>query len=476
MTAKIDTADWKAKPPTSRTSGIFAAALALGMLVFSFFAATAPAQAVPSFARQTGQPCAACHTAFPELTPFGRRFKLGGYTLEGGDSSLPPVSAMIQSTFTDYSRKRDAPSGAYAPPSPNGGFKNNDNVNLAQQASLFYAGKVYGNLGAFVQATYVNAYTRPFSLDLTDIRYADTAKLAGVDFTYGLTVNNAPGVQDVWNTTPQWNFPFIKSVFALSPATSTMIESWGSSQTVGAGAYVFAHDMVYAELSAYGSLSPRAQTTLGVSPPSLRNTITGLAPYWRLAIEPSWGDHSLMIGTFGMFADIRPNRVFDAGTDKITDIGLDTQYQYIGDVHALTARASYVHENQKLDSTFFLGNSANSKNHLDSFKASASYIYDHTISLTGGYFLTTGTPDAIVYGNNTNFSPNSQGWIADIAYLPFSRGAPGPLSTFNTRIGASYTWNTKFDGGKSDIDPVNCAGCRTAKNNNTLMIYAFTAF
>ena len=39
------------------------------------------ASAVPSFARQTGQPCATCHTAFPELTPFGRRFKLNGYTL-----------------------------------------------------------------------------------------------------------------------------------------------------------------------------------------------------------------------------------------------------------------------------------------------------------------------------------------------------------------------------------------------------------
>ncbi|MGD0643005.1 MAG: hypothetical protein ABSC22_19870, partial [Roseiarcus sp.] len=39
-----------------------------------------PASAVPSFARQTGQPCANCHTAFPELTPFGRRFKLSGYT------------------------------------------------------------------------------------------------------------------------------------------------------------------------------------------------------------------------------------------------------------------------------------------------------------------------------------------------------------------------------------------------------------
>ena len=41
------------------------------------------ALALPLYARQTGQPCATCHTAFLELTPFGRRFKLGGYTLGG---------------------------------------------------------------------------------------------------------------------------------------------------------------------------------------------------------------------------------------------------------------------------------------------------------------------------------------------------------------------------------------------------------
>src|ERR1700722_10741772 len=43
-----------------------------------------PAEALPSYARQTGQPCATCHTAFPELTPYGRRFKIGGYTAGGG--------------------------------------------------------------------------------------------------------------------------------------------------------------------------------------------------------------------------------------------------------------------------------------------------------------------------------------------------------------------------------------------------------
>ena len=45
-----------------------------------------PVQALPSYARQTGQQCTACHNGFPELTPYGRQFKLNGYTWIGGTS------------------------------------------------------------------------------------------------------------------------------------------------------------------------------------------------------------------------------------------------------------------------------------------------------------------------------------------------------------------------------------------------------
>src|SRR5438552_196404 len=39
------------------------------------------ADAVPSFARQSGQECPACHVSWPELTPYGRFFKATGYTI-----------------------------------------------------------------------------------------------------------------------------------------------------------------------------------------------------------------------------------------------------------------------------------------------------------------------------------------------------------------------------------------------------------
>ncbi len=52
------------------------------------------AAALPVFNRQTGQNCQACHAGgqFPELTPYGRLFKLTGYTL--GERQSVPLSAM----------------------------------------------------------------------------------------------------------------------------------------------------------------------------------------------------------------------------------------------------------------------------------------------------------------------------------------------------------------------------------------------
>ena len=56
---------------------------------------TSAALAVPSYSRQTGDSCAACHvSAFgPQLTPHGQAFKLKAYA-ESTGTWTPPVSAM----------------------------------------------------------------------------------------------------------------------------------------------------------------------------------------------------------------------------------------------------------------------------------------------------------------------------------------------------------------------------------------------
>src|ERR1700719_3681274 len=81
---------------SSRRSGYsswFAAFAFLAGVVLLTLGTTSPARALPSFARQTGQPCGTCHTDFPALTPYGRRFKLLGYTTGGGEFRTTPFSS-----------------------------------------------------------------------------------------------------------------------------------------------------------------------------------------------------------------------------------------------------------------------------------------------------------------------------------------------------------------------------------------------
>src|SRR6266702_2919401 len=64
------------------------------------------ADAVPSYARQTGQECIACHVSFPELTPYGRYFKLTGYTIgktafSAAGVNYIPMSVMAQASVTN---------------------------------------------------------------------------------------------------------------------------------------------------------------------------------------------------------------------------------------------------------------------------------------------------------------------------------------------------------------------------------------
>ena len=80
-----------------------------------------------------------------------------------------------------------------------------------QAVSLFLAGAWGSHVGSFVQVTY-DPQADHFSWDNTDIRYANNSgKLFPKQLTYGITMNNNPTVEDLWNSTPAWGFPFVSS-------------------------------------------------------------------------------------------------------------------------------------------------------------------------------------------------------------------------------------------------------------------------
>ena len=378
---------------------------------------------------------------------------------------------MVLPTFTHTA----SPYLAGPPPEQPAGLHANDNI-VTQQITGFYAGQVYGNLGAFIQVT-GDPVGGAVSLDSSDVRYVDSFKLFDKDALWGITVNNFPTVQDVWNTTPAFGWPQVSSgVAPLYSTPQTRIEQGFGTGVMGAGAYVFWNDMLYAELTAYTGQSKSVQEALGLQPGPTPDLLEGAAPYWRLALEPHWGDHYLMIGTFGMYGRIIPGDTFGFGYDDYTDIGFDSQYQYDGDKYSVTVKLTDILEYQKLNASTQISGT-NSSNRLNSFKANASFVWDHTYSLGAGYFNVSGTSDFGLYNTSsvTN-SPNGDGLIFDAAYLPFSHGSPGPYSTWNARLGVQYTHYLHLFGGTTDFDGSGSGAMHNASGNDTLLLYAWLMF
>lgn len=418
------------------------------------------AGALPLYARQTGQQCAACHNGFPELTPYGRLFKLNAYSFLGGQSDLPPLSIMLVGSYTHTEAGQ---SGGAAPH-----YGPNNNFAALQSGSLFYGGVISSDLGigAFGQVTYDHV-NRNFTWDNTDIRWAKSTQLGG-ETVFGVSLNNNPTVTDLWNSTPAWGYPFLTSELVPTQSTTTMIEGAFAQQVVGLNAYTMWNRLVYAEIGAYGTLDRRTDSALGVDPNG--DQFRGFAPYWRLALQPQWGRHSLEIGTFGMAAEIDPGRVTGFGTDHKTDVGFDVQYQFLTDLHSVSAQASWIIENQNLTASQTLGNSANSNVHLRSLRIKTSYYYDQTYGGTVAFFRTDGSGDALLYPNTG--SPNTTGWILEADYIPFNHGGPDVWPWLNMKIGLQYTIYTKFNGATNNYD----GNGRNASDNNTLFLFDWVAF
>ena len=89
-------------------------------------------------------------------------------------------------------------------------------VGSPQQLTVLYAGQIYDKFGAFIQATYANDANN-MAMDTVDIRYANNTTLCDNDLVFGATLNNDPTVEDVWNSTPAFSFPYATSNLARLP-------------------------------------------------------------------------------------------------------------------------------------------------------------------------------------------------------------------------------------------------------------------
>src|SRR5574340_12611 len=411
-----------------------------------------PAHALPSYARQTGEECAACHVgAFgPQLTPYGIRFKLGGYSDSDGKAGHVPLSAMLRGSWT-HTRKDQA--GGAAPH-----YGPNDNGTL-DEASIFLAGKLADQMGAFIQTTY-SGVARVSSLDNVDIRYARTLTLGGKDTTVGLSLNNDPGIQDPFNTLPAWGFPYASSDLAPTPAASPLINGGVGGHVAGLSAYGFWNDSIYAEAGAYRTLSASALNRIGIDD---ERVLDSPATYWRLGFFNDIQKQNWSAGLFGLNAALQPDRT-GGPADKYNDIGADASYQFLGTRrHIGTVNARYTHEDQTRNATFAAGDAAKLKGSLNEFQVNASYYYDQTWGVTAGHFAIHGSSDATLY--DTSGSPDSTGYILQADWTPFGKEDSWGEPWASVRLGLQYTMYDKFDGTSSH-----------AGDNDTTYLFAWTSF
>lgn len=447
------------------------------------------AHAVPSYSRQTGLACNSCHYTPPELTPFGRKFKLEGYTFatkpeinndEGSDKGKPkkdhnsalnlleafPLSVVFDTSFS-------------ATKSPQPGTQNGT-FEFPQAVSLFLAGAWGSHVGSFVQVTY-DPQADHFSWDNTDIRYANNSgKLFGKQLTYGITMNNNPTVEDLWNSTPAWGFPYAGSNAVVSPLAGTQIDGALAQDVAGISAYVMWNESLYGELGAYRSAKQGVLNPItGAAGPldgTVSNVISGAAPYGRVAYEHQLGRHDLEIGVYGATFKLLPGggsvgapASLSGPVNEFKDIAEDLQYQFVGDEHLFSLAATHIHEAMRLDASFAAGATTNPSDNLTTTRLIGTYYFRRKYGGSISHFSTTGSVDPGLYPagpapgviTSANGSPDTRGWIAELNYLPW----------LNTKLSLQYTTYTQFNGGNSNYDGF---GRNASANGSTYLLLWLT--
>ena len=445
------------------------------------------ANALPAFAAQTGLPCTACHIGGfgPQLTPTGRAFKIGGYTQSGGQGweANVPLSAMAVGSFTRTSA--DLPSDQVT---------NHYDVNnnwAFDATSIFIAGRVTDNTGGFIQLTYSDI-PNASHVDNTDlVPYTTLLTLFKNDLRVGVTVNNNPTVQDPYNSTFAWGFPYVASGLAPTPAANPILVSAFAANSIGITAYAWYNEHLYLEAGGYETMGPTALAKFGEA--LAVGASQKIMPYVRAAYEWDWANNAAWLGGIYMSSNVNPatspfEATGDYGRDFYADYGVDFGYQFLGTgTNIFAVQGIYVYENQNLVGTATQFNNSNgtdfgSKYGLNQFRINGSYWYQNTYGLTLAWQKTWGPANPVLYlspayggsdvTGSANSKPNSNAFILEADWVPFGKQDLWLHPWANLKLGLQYVIYTQFNGGTTNYDGFG----RNASDNNTLYMFAWLAF
>jgi hypothetical protein len=199
-----------------------------------------------------------------------------------------------------------------------------------------------------------------------------------------------------------------------------------------------------------------------------------------VALNKEWGAHSLMVGTSGMVADVYDDPLDTSDPNSVhhfRDIGIDSQYQYLLDPHAVTVQLAYTKDIHRYP--YFLadqpvvdvnGNAlpnTNTEDKTNVFRAKGSYIYDAKYGGSLAFFNQTGSTNTALYDptrvyGNINANPAIRGFTSELFWTPVQY----------LRIGLQYTIYDKYNGASHNYDGAG----RNASDNNSLFLYLWGAY
>ena len=433
------------------------------------------ARAVPSFALQTGQACVACHIGAygPQLTAYGRAFKIGGYTQTGGDGwqAAIPVSLMLLGSYTNTEKGQGAPAAQHY--GANGNF-------AMDQISLFLGGRITDNAGALVQGSF-SGITSKFRLDNSDIRVSAPFSLGTAELRLGLDINNGPTVQDPFGGSYAWGYPYVGSSLAPTPSAQPLLAGGLIGNSVGTTVYAWYDRALYLEGGVYNTYGPRALSFTGnaYGPGSTSSP----APYLRAAYEWNWNSQSAYVGGIFLQSSVNPTvTAFRAdgsnGRNSFADYAIDAGYQYLGDgTNVVSVLGILTHEDQNLASLFNTGGSSQPHNRLNQLRTNLSYYYQQTYGATVGWQKTWGSPNPALFApapvfGSANGKPNSNAFTFEVDYVPFGKAESYAGPWANLKLGAQYTVYTQFNGAAKNYD----GNGRNANDNNTIYLFAWLIF
>ena len=335
------------------------------------------AGAIALYNRQTGQPCAACHTAPPELTPFGRRFMLGGFTMSGGKTGIPLSGYRRSRIHNDIEGCDRRPAGPARQqqrrdPEDQGDYRRRDHR---------YDRRLRGSrLRRDRRATQARQRRRA--------TFRQRSRVGRHDLLYGITLNNNPGFQDPWNSTLARTWPYARSAADADAAHVGRCSTgrWHSARSALSG-YGFIDDAFYLELGGYRKIESRHAGLAGPRSGQTRERSTASRSTRGSRTRAKVPGGTLTVGASTARRRPEPSRRARQrhGQGAATWASTCSTNGAAGRTRRRCAPRPN-RERWSLGSSVAQGLATNTSNHLDNVRLSASYLYAQALFGDGGLF------------------------------------------------------------------------------------------